>query len=506
MNSPIKLLKKSYTKLVQKGLSRLLRHSPSDLVKRGIKSSQLFRFYLQSLQRINDILYYDYILKKQLSDEEKRKIVNTYFELWKRGSDVVFNQDAQRLSLDAEHYKKVNDYYFDFIKGSIHPLFEAKPKSEVETVKYPLTLSDRFSSLLSADFSRPKAEADITVVYPFRDRDLRRLRLSVKSLYKNSSIGLEVIVVDYGSSPRYASQLQEMAKELDIKVIRSETYGLPWSRGSALNIGIKAANTKYVVTTDMDMIFDGDALKQSLERCAADKVVHCRPMWLPEDGNEANAYLGNYDQLGGYMFILKSVIESLGGFSEQIKFWGLEDSELDKKMKSKDIESVWIDDKVSMYHVWHPFQYGALDVRPISSWEDSSHVFMASGYEQTPQGEWGVPVELADRPILSQMHKSEVNEIKIVDYLNQINHVIDLSSKHKLLKLSFGPRVSESAAEFIEFMIKLDPDFNKYNTELAVKKNKNIDYFYLSLDILKSQGLEDYFLPEEVDNVYLLFS
>jgi glycosyltransferase involved in cell wall biosynthesis len=499
-------LKKLYTSVVQRGIYRILSHSPTELIRRGVKRNQLFQLYFYLVQRAGDLLYHDFIIKGQANEEEQQKLQEFYLGQFQRNTDVLLSHSKDRMRADHEFNSKFRAAYFNFISSATHPLFELAPKSVTEETKYTLVLGERFKELLTGKFrGAPELPKQVTVVYPFRDRDVDRLRVSVNSLYKHSSVGVSVIVVDFGSSPKYQAEVSKLSEELNFKVIRSETYGRPWSRGTILNIGIRAAETEFIATTDMDMIFDADVLGVSLARYAEDKVMHCRPLWLPENGDADKAYLGNYDQLGGYLFMKKDVFEKMGGFSEAIQFWGLEDTELDKRMKNKVIESVWIDDEVSMYHMWHPLQYGALDLRPVSSWQDSSYVLMSSGHVDSLNREWGMPIVIGQRPIIEKIDHDNAFEIEITDYLNQIDSMITQSKEHKFVKLNLGQRLPGHSEEFIKFMSKLSQDFDTYASEMAVKKNKNIDYLYLSLDILKAEGLVDYFLSDDLDYAYLLF-
>jgi glycosyltransferase involved in cell wall biosynthesis len=109
----------------------------------------------------------------------------------------------------------------------------------------------------------------ITVIYTIRDRDHRRIKESVESMRNSSSFNFNVIVVDYGSKAACSDKVKELCLALELNYIRVETEGLPWNKSHAINIGARNANTKFIVITDIDMLFEGDILSESLNSIGA---------------------------------------------------------------------------------------------------------------------------------------------------------------------------------------------------------------------------------------------
>jgi hypothetical protein len=352
--------------------------------------------------------------------------------------------------------------------------------------------------------------AKVTVVYAFRDRSTERLRFSINSLKKFVQVEFEVLVVDYGSKPEVAAELVKLATECGFKLIRSETAGQPWSRSKALNIGIVAASTEYVTTTDIDMLFEGDILQASLDVIKPKMVLHCQPWWLTQSGKREDAWLGDKFQIGGFQFAAKQDLIAAGGFNEEFYFWGAEDLEFDSRLKQLGYEISWIDGDVKMFHMWHPVSYGFADTRPQSSWMYSNLVLMQTnlGNLNNNQQEIGKVVTPAERPILDLLNQQPDLEINYIgNYANEVASIVEQATTHKFIRLNLGTRFKNVAAtELIANLQPLYTSFLEQGVELLPQKNLNYDFFYLSLPLLKTKGLRDYYVSADNSQVYLLFN
>jgi hypothetical protein len=352
---------------------------------------------------------------------------------------------------------------------------------------------------------------ETTVIYSFRNRDPERLASSVGSLRKVCRNPFKCLVVDYGSNSDFASALTATCEKLNIGRIRVQTQGWPWSRAHALNIGIRAASSLFVVTTDVDMVFEDDPISEALRRYEENTVIHCRPLWVPQNGNMTEAHLGDHAQLGGFQFVEKSLFDRFGGFDERIRFWGLEDIEWNRRLTRNGIRTLWIDDRVRMYHRWHPFSYGAFDPRPLTSWYDSNYFLMERAgcftKAQAPP-QYGVLVEGSDRPILEWMRMNQAFCVAIQDnYPEQFEELLHATRKHPFIRLDLGKRFpSLKLPSLVDPSDAVHQLLEEHGVDVRARKNESVDYFYLSLPLLKSHGLVDYFLEEDLSSVFLLFS
>lgn len=347
----------------------------------------------------------------------------------------------------------------------------------------------------------------ITVIYCIRDRDPKRLSNSIKSLKKVSSEKASFVVVDYGSSIEYAERIARICKEEDAKYVRTETQGLPWSRGNALNIGVVNSDTEFVATTDIDMIFESDILKISLEKYKPNTVIHCQSLLLPRSGLKTFGKWGDKSQLGGYMFLKKGDFLKVGGFDEEIKYWGHEDFEIENKLHNGGVETIWLEN-CSMFHVWHPKSNTFLSDRPESSWYDTLKISLKNVI-YTKKTEKVIGESICKRPILSSISNSQPKIFKIKNYEKDIPNLIELSKKEKFIRLEFPKRMTR---RFFLSSI-LDGFFLFLNStilsicgyKISVQKNSNFDLFYMSLPLLKEIGLEDYYLYDNYEMADILF-
>lgn len=354
----------------------------------------------------------------------------------------------------------------------------------------------------------------INVIYPFRDRTPERLLESVESLRNSSSIDFYATVVDYGSEDTIKEKLQALCAKNKIELIRCESQGLPWSRAHALNIGVAKTRGKYVVTTDIDMIFEGDILGLCLKLIKAETKIHCQPYWLSPSGNKKRAVPGDNGQLGGFQFIQKDTFFENGGFCESIFYWGFEDVEWHYRLTNRGYRTIWIEDDVKMYHRWHPLSYGVYDKRPMSSVCDSYKAILRG---QTHQHEQSAPfgklMLKKDRPILGFIREETpyLFEIKNGKYFQRFSEFVEKSVEQKYIKVILGCRYGmkypgRNAKHFAKLFNLIDRHIgHRFGLSLQVKMNNNFDFFYISIDVLKEAGLIDYFINDEMDSVYLLF-
>src|SRR5579864_7036334 len=93
-------------------------------------------------------------------------------------------------------------------------------------------------------------ESVLTIIVVPRER-FSYSRTSLESIYANTDQPFRLIYVDGGSPKHVKNYLEVQAKVKDFKLLRTEHYLSP---NQARNIGLRAANSKYVVFVDNDVI------------------------------------------------------------------------------------------------------------------------------------------------------------------------------------------------------------------------------------------------------------
>jgi GT2 family glycosyltransferase len=104
---------------------------------------------------------------------------------------------------------------------------------------------------------------EVTIVVVPRER-FSYARTSLESIYAETNLPFRLIYVDGGSPRHVKNYLEVQANVKNFKLIRTEHYLTP---NQARNIGLRAADTKYVVLVDNDVVVASGWLSALLQ-CA----------------------------------------------------------------------------------------------------------------------------------------------------------------------------------------------------------------------------------------------
>jgi hypothetical protein len=362
----------------------------------------------------------------------------------------------------------------------------------------------------------------LTVVYTVRDRPVERLVNSINSLRAMSSgMTFNVIVVDYGCDDYHKKQLEKSQDKTGFQLIRTETQGFPWSRGKAMNIGIYRVQTEYFISTDIDMVFESDIISETIANLGVNKKIHCRPHWLPRSGKKNKSYTHDNAHHGAFMVMRKEEFLNLGGFSENIMFWGMEDTELNVRAEHAGFEIVWLPRHIKMYHVWHPISDGLYDQRPLTSVADDLKslysAYRNNHFFQIGQS-IGDLVRTEQRPILEFVFGPE--RVEWVQYdipLNTFNkeapNILRSLIDGDCVVVKLGPRFFRRTLRKKNQSIKkqlpiiLIRILNKmlllFGLSVRANKNSNQDYCYAFLESI-SAICKDYYWDFDSHEVYFL--
>ncbi|MDQ7027005.1 MAG: glycosyltransferase family A protein [Anaerolineae bacterium] len=218
----------------------------------------------------------------------------------------------------------------------------------------------------------------LSIVFGFRDRDIKRVERCLASLSQQSFTDFEVLFVDYGSQAQTAQAVRHIIeKHRFARYIYTETRGYPWNRSHALNIGGKRARGDYLMTTDVDMIYPPDFLDVFMAQAEENLEVHIAPHLLPEnfsDWANINAYRGKFEtgttsMRGACQMIATRVFHEMRGYDEYYRYYGVEDRDMSIRLRLMGIEEKWLADKTAMFHQWHPSaDYNVRDLIPEGVW------------------------------------------------------------------------------------------------------------------------------------------
>jgi glycosyltransferase involved in cell wall biosynthesis len=227
--------------------------------------------------------------------------------------------------------------------------------------------------VLPHELSRPD---DVTVVIAVRNRCDYRLTNSLSSIRAQTYPArlMHIIVVDYGSEPASMCRTASLCEAYGAKLLRINEAPV-WSRSRGLNVGIRHANTKYLMTSDADIIYSPRYVEDCIAALRrAPLSVVCAPMFdLPEDSTEvlvlAADQFGDFDlerwkekssPRFGWSFhpsitlTFSTFYKSIRGYDEFFELWGFEDEDLMLRFRCLGLQSQVLDSGSFYLHQSHP--------------------------------------------------------------------------------------------------------------------------------------------------------
>jgi GT2 family glycosyltransferase len=218
---------------------------------------------------------------------------------------------------------------------------------------------------------------DVTVLIGVRDRTDHRLPLALRSIREQTlpADRVHILVVDYGSEPAAADFTAERCRLHGAQYVRVDTAGV-WSRSRCLNIGIRQTTTKYLLTSDVDILFSPAYIAEAVDvlREAPLSVVCSAMLDLPED---TTAELQSIGESGGPLRLARwrnastprldwayhpsitmtysAFHHLIRGYDEFFEVWGREDADLLRRLLKLGLDRRTLDAEAAFYlHQWHP--------------------------------------------------------------------------------------------------------------------------------------------------------
>jgi glycosyl transferase family 2 len=235
-------------------------------------------------------------------------------------------------------------------------------------------------SILSHELSRTD---DITVLIGVRDRADHRLANALKSLRAQThpADSIRVAVIDYGSESRWAARTAELCRQHGAEYLRIHDVSV-WSRSRCLNIGIRRVRTKFLMTSDVDIVLSPTYLADAVRALTVSPLsIICSPMLdLPEASaasfrrmaeTEEALSVGTWREQSsprhGWDFHPSIVVgytaffQIVQGYDEYYEVWGCEDEDLMRRFRSLGLLPRRLDAEGFHLHQWHPKFEGVPD-------------------------------------------------------------------------------------------------------------------------------------------------
>ena len=370
-----------------------------------------------------------------------------------------------------------------------------------------------------------------TLIFGYRNREKIRVKRCLDSLDRQTSRDFEVIFVDYGSDAQIAEQIQPLVESYSFaQYIYNDTRGRNWNRSHALNTGIRQSTGEFTVTTDVDLIYPAHFIETLATEADESKLLHGLAYYMPESFKDYES-IDNLDltaipdvqsglstALGLCQVVSTSILKSIGGFDEFFRIWGVEDLDVNKRLKNRNTTMQWLDiEKYRLVHQWHPSTSIIEDYTftPLN-WHD----VMWNHYEQkekpeNPDENWGHCFSKQERSALQMVLNQETEKLPAhklkspVEYsMNEfIGNFYSLQPGEAIrIYQQFAAKTIESTSKAGNLTKTLNSVFKRIKTSYRLVNYQ--DYEKPSLGYYNLRDLIFYFVlcnPKNIKDYYLNF-
>ncbi|CAL65550.1 glycosyltransferase family 2 protein [Christiangramia forsetii] len=214
----------------------------------------------------------------------------------------------------------------------------------------------------------------LSILFPYRNRDSKRLERSFDSLLNQTNKHFEVYFIDYGSTPNLAAEIKTLCLNYSFITYRYyHTQFQPWNKSRALNSVIKSLKTDFCFVADVDVIFHSRFVETASSLMKTQRTIYFQVGYLnPKESKkdlqfqEFKQYrLSNDEATGLSMFPVK-LLQQLQGFDEFYHFWGAEDTDMHVRLKNAGYVVKFFEDELLLLHQWHSSYQSREQVRLTS--------------------------------------------------------------------------------------------------------------------------------------------
>ncbi len=329
----------------------------------------------------------------------------------------------------------------------------------------------------------------LSIIYPYRNRDLNHVRNSLNSLGNQTSKDFKVFFVDYGSDTDIGNQARKICEAFPF--VQYKYYSVqdqPWNKSRALNSIIKFLNEGYCFVADIDMLFHPDFIEKAIHLQKPERTVYFQVGFLRHDAavetkkfkEFKNYRKSTYEATGLSLFPVKA-LKDVQGFDEFYHFWGAEDTDMHVRLKNAGSDVFFYDEQILMLHQWHPSyrskEKGILtrDLQ-INGIVQLNHQHLKLAIERkvttTNHGKWG--------RIMTK------NDFKKLEEL-EVNFKLD-NEKRKIEDLLYG-----------QF-----PTFRDKWLKIEIRKSSYPGSFKYKLKKLLGKKVPEYYTLKEINDLVLI--
>tara|TARA_R100000935_G_scaffold57542_1_gene91714 strand:- start:50 stop:1132 length:1083 start_codon:yes stop_codon:yes gene_type:complete len=213
----------------------------------------------------------------------------------------------------------------------------------------------------------------LSLIYPYRNRDLKRISRSLESLSSQTSNKFKVKFVDYGSSISHSKEVKALVSTYSFaSYTYYHTQHQPWNKSRALNSVIKTLEDGYCFVADVDMIFRNDFVETAMQLQNPNTAVYFKVGFLSEKETERDTSFSDYtikfestDGATGLTMFPVKILKEIRGFDEFYHFWGSEDTDVHVRLKNAGYGVEFYEKDILMLHQWHK-TYRLKEVKELS--------------------------------------------------------------------------------------------------------------------------------------------
>lgn len=201
----------------------------------------------------------------------------------------------------------------------------------------------------------------LTLIYPYRNRDLERIQKSLNSLKNQTVTAFTVRFVDYGSEPETAKMVKALINEFDFaEYSYYPTHFQPWNKCKALNSVIKSLDSGFCFVADVDMIFHSEFVERAISLQKPATAPFFKVGFLTETETKTSKPFSDYnvsftssEEATGLTMFPVEALQTIKGFDEFYHFWGAEDTDMHVRLQNNGCTVTFYDAEVLMLHQWH---------------------------------------------------------------------------------------------------------------------------------------------------------
>lgn len=182
----------------------------------------------------------------------------------------------------------------------------------------------------------------ISIIIPYRNRDLNRVKACLKSLQQQTNKNFEVVFIDYGSDSKLAHQVKEVVHSFGFEYHYVHTQNRLWNKSISLNYGIKKANNPNIFIADVDIVFKRNAVESLIKKIKPEVVLLFQLQYLSKKESDKVYQIGltpetkvkHSGTINGMVLATKGAFYKIHGYDEFYHFYGSEDVDLIERFKN----------------------------------------------------------------------------------------------------------------------------------------------------------------------------